>query len=121
MSDGATITSGVNRSPVGCPGLDALADEPLADAVTGHIAACMPCRVVADLVRERRRAEHARDRRAECARFELLLAARDGGTVTPPAAQLLDAHLRECTDCMAAAVTSPPLQSAVRGAMDTGA
>jgi eukaryotic-like serine/threonine-protein kinase len=93
----------------GCPDLDSLAQDPYAPGVTGHIGECMPCRVVADLLRERRRAEHARDRRAECAKFELLIAARDGGSITPPAARLLDAHLRSCAECTAAAVTSPPL------------
>jgi N-formylglutamate amidohydrolase len=50
--------------------------------------------VVAVLLRERSLAEHARQRRAECAQFEMMLAI---GT----AAQILDQHLSGCAECRA--------------------
>jgi serine/threonine protein kinase len=90
-----------------CPELSAL-DRESTLAVRDHLVACASCRIVVELLEERRRGVAARDRRDECARFEVLLAARDEGTIGGSARELLDDHLRGCTDCQAVAATLPP-------------
>jgi len=73
-----------------------MSECPPVEAVEGaheHLARCASCRVVAELLAERKRAVKV----DECARFEVLLAARDEGTIGGTAGELLDTHLRECT------------------------
>jgi WD40 repeat protein len=89
-----------------CPDLGAL--EARTSTVRDHLAQCSSCRLVIDLLDERKRGVEARDRRSECARFEMLLAARDEGTIGPTAGALLEAHIRECSSCQAVAATLPP-------------
>lgn len=98
-----------------CPDLQQL--ESMTSAVRAHVLQCRSCDVVAELLAERKRGEVARDKRAECRRFEVLLAARDEGALGANAIELLDAHLRECAACSVVAQTRPP-QSA-RGATAT--
>jgi serine/threonine protein kinase len=91
-----------------CPDLSALegdANKPIRD----HIAVCLPCRVVVELIGERRRGVDARERDDECARFEMLLAAREEGTLGGAAGALLEVHLRDCADCQAVAATVSPI------------
>src|SRR5262249_26787911 len=78
-------------------------------AVRDHVALCASCRIVVDLLGERKRSVEVRGRRDECARFEMLLAARDEGTIGGSAGALLDAHLRECAECQAVAATMRPV------------
>ena len=91
-----------------CPELASLENGGSA-ALRDHVAGCAPCRIVVELLEERKRGLAARDRRHECARFEMLLAARNEGTIGGSAAALLEAHLRECADCQAVAATLPPI------------
>lgn len=90
-----------------CPELAVLEGD-ATSVVRAHLAACSSCRVVVELLDERRRGVDARDRHDECARFEMLLAARDEGTIGGTAGAMLEAHLRECADCQAVAATLPP-------------
>jgi WD40 repeat protein len=90
-----------------CPELSALEGEATA-SIRNHLAACSSCRLVVELLDERRRGVKARDLRDECAKFEMLLAARDEGTIGGTAGALLEAHLGECADCQAVAATMPP-------------
>jgi WD40 repeat protein len=91
-----------------CPDLRALEGD-VTPAVREHLAGCASCQIVVQLLDERNRGIAARDRRDECARFEMLLAARNEGTIGGTAGALLDAHLRECGDCQAVAATLPPV------------
>jgi WD40 repeat protein len=90
-----------------CPELSELDDHGGA-AMAEHVASCASCRVVIELLAERRRGLDARDLRTECARFEMLLAAREAGTIVGSAGVLLETHLRECADCQVVAATLPP-------------
>ena len=90
-----------------CPELAAL-ERDATPAVRDHLALCKSCRLVVDLIAERRRGVEARDLRDECAKFEMLLAAREEGTIGGTAGALLESHLRECPDCQAVAATMPP-------------
>src|ERR1041385_966591 len=91
-----------------CPELTAL-ERDTAGSVRDHIARCTSCRVVVDLLEERKRGIEERDRQNECARFEMLLAARDEGTLGGSGGLLLDEHLRACPDCQMVAATLPPV------------
>ncbi len=91
-----------------CPELSVLERE-ATPTIRDHLGACTSCRLVVELLEERRRGVDARDRRDECARFETLIAARDEGTIGGSAGALLEAHLRECADCRAVAATMPPV------------
>jgi eukaryotic-like serine/threonine-protein kinase len=91
-----------------CPELAVLERDGAAD----HVAGCASCRIVLELLTERRRAVESKDRRAECARFEMLIAARDEGTLGMSAAALLHAHLRDCRDCATLAATGAPIDDA---------
>ena len=90
-----------------CPTLSSLEGDTSA-TLREHLAACASCRVVAELLDERKRGVDARDRWDECARFEILLAARNEGTIGGAADSFLDEHLRGCADCQAVAATIPP-------------
>jgi WD40 repeat protein len=90
-----------------CPELSVLEGD-ATSAVRAHLAECSSCRIVVDLLDERRRGIDARERHDECAKFEMLLAARDEGTIGGTAGALLEAHLRVCPDCQAVAATMPP-------------
>src|SRR5258706_8044251 len=90
-----------------CPDLSVLEGD-ATSAVRAHLALCSSCRIVVDLLDERRRGVDARERHDECARFEMLLAAREEGTLGGTAGALLEAHLRECADCPVVAATMPP-------------
>ncbi|MFT3695978.1 MAG: protein kinase [Kofleriaceae bacterium] len=61
-----------------------------------------------ELVAERKRGIDERNKLDRCARFEMLIAARDEGTIGGTAGAYLDAHLRECADCQAVAATMAP-------------
>ena len=61
----------------GCPDLVELERDPTS-GVRDHLGACSSCRIVVELVDERRRGLDARDRQDECARFEMPIAARQG-------------------------------------------
>jgi hypothetical protein len=76
-----------------CPELSALEIDPTR-SVRDHLAACSSCRIVVELLDERRRGLDVRDRQTECARFEMLIAAREEGTLGGTAGELLAAHLR---------------------------
>jgi eukaryotic-like serine/threonine-protein kinase len=73
-----------------------------------HARGCVSCRVVVDLLDERKRGEAKRDRADECMKFELLLAARQQATLAGGAGELLDAHLRACQACREVAVSAAP-------------
>ena len=90
-----------------CPVLGAL-EAPHTGGVRDHLARCASCRLVVELVEERRRGLDASDREVECARFEMLIAAREEGTIGSAAGELLTAHLRECGACSAVAATLIP-------------
>jgi len=75
-----------------CPELSALEHGDGA----AHAAACPSCRIVVELIAERRHGLDERKRDAECARFEMLLAARDAGTIGGAAGELSNKHLRTC-------------------------
>lgn len=90
-----------------CPDLEALEERPNG-AVADHIAACASCGIVVELLAERKRSVEARVRQDECARFEMLLAVREEGTLGGAAGSLLDVHLRDCPDCQAVAASRPP-------------
>ena len=83
-----------------CPELWELERDQVAAGVRTHANACMSCRLVLELVDERRASVKARDRGAECDRFEMLLAVRDDGSLGATAATLLGLA-REGLQCFA--------------------
>ncbi len=62
-------------------------------------------KIAVDLAAERQSAEAHRERELACARFELLIAARAGGTIGGGSWLRLDEHLRHCTPCRGVAET----------------
>src|SRR5450432_1747765 len=90
-----------------CPDLVALEDASSA-STRSHLGDCSSCRLVVELLDERRRGLVERDLRRECARFEMLIAAREEGTIGGTAGELLAVHLRDCADCTAVAATLVP-------------
>lgn len=67
-----------------------------------HVAECSACRLVVDLLRERRRTLDANVRDDECARADTLLAAR---LANHPVDVSLEQHLRGCETCRTVAAT----------------
>ena len=91
-----------------CPEVVVLEGRGWTPEVRAHVAACGSCRLVMELVEERSQAAASRDRRAECVRFEALLAVRVAGGIGGTAAGMLDAHLEDCAECRAIAETMAP-------------
>jgi eukaryotic-like serine/threonine-protein kinase len=91
-----------------CPDLHALESSSIPETLLAHVASCASCRIVRELLGQRRDAAKAQDIENECIRFELLLAQRDEGTIGTAAAALLDEHLRKCAECTAVANTMLP-------------
>jgi len=93
---------------VNCPQLATLEGRAWSIETRTHVADCGSRRLVMELIDERSQAAASQDRRAECARFEALIAVRVGGQLTGAASAMLDEHLRECGDCHALADTIAP-------------
>ena len=104
----------MSEANTGCPDLDVLVARRHAPEIREHLAGCASCRLVAGVLEERAEAAATREdaRPAPspeaCARFEALLAARDGGDLPAASAALLDAHLAGCADCAALARSLDP-------------
>jgi len=101
-----TVISGTGTTASatsGCPELDAFAAP--TSTIEAHLRGCAACRVVAELVARR---HDAGDARADCERYENLLAARDDGPISTTAAGMIDAHLATCAACSAVANTMAP-------------
>jgi WD40 repeat protein len=91
-----------------CPALAEL-EAVATPALREHVGHCASCRIVVELIEERRHELDERARANECVKFEMLIAARGEGTIGPSAGQLLAEHLAECGACAAVAATMPPV------------
>ncbi len=91
-----------------CPEFEVLSGRAWSPTTRTHVADCGSCRLVMELVDERSQAAESRDRRAECVRFEALIAVRVAGELRGPASAMLDEHVRDCADCRAIADTLAP-------------
>jgi WD40 repeat protein len=91
-----------------CPELGVLVSRTWSTDVSVHVASCGSCKLVMELIDERSQAAASRDRKAQCARFEGLLAVRVVGGIGTTAAGMLDEHLEVCDECRAMAETLAP-------------